>query len=158
MNELVGIPTHPLFAHAAVTLVPLSALVLLISLFWGRARTRIGGVAPLLAVIAALAVWLTRMAGEYLEKDLGLEGDARVGEHSTFADALMIWAVVLAVVAIVFYVVTAERTRPVRERIPVLGGRAVRVVVGVLVVFSVISAVWGVVATGHSGAALVWGS
>jgi len=157
VNTLAGIPTHPLFAHAAVTLVPLTVIIALAAVFSTRARLRIGGVAPVLAVVTVIAVWLTRIAGEYLASQEGPGQAAAIHAHSEKADALMIWSVILAVTVLTVYVLTSARLAAVRSHIPALGSRPAFIVAGVAVAIASIGAMWAVIATGHSGAEMVWG-
>ncbi len=42
MDELFGLPAHPLLVHAAVVLVPLAAIGVVLIAFWPAARARLG--------------------------------------------------------------------------------------------------------------------
>src|SRR5205823_5424559 len=68
MSTINGLPAHILLVHAIVVLLPLSALLLVVSAVWSKARRRLAGANALLAVFVLLLVPVTTNAGEWLER------------------------------------------------------------------------------------------
>jgi hypothetical protein len=156
MWEIDGLPVHVLVVHAVVVLVPLSALVVLLAVFWPHARARLGVVSPLLALGALATVPVAVQAGQWLEQRVPTS--ALVREHTDLGGTLLPWVVALAVVAVVvWWLDGAGGLRGSRG-----AGRwqletpAVRVAVGVLAVVVAAGAVVTVVRVGESGSRAVW--
>jgi hypothetical protein len=63
-TEIHGLPAHVLLVHAVVVLIPLSALLVVLSAAWPAARRRIGVASPLLALVNLALVPVTTHAGE----------------------------------------------------------------------------------------------
>ena len=74
-----GLPTHPLFVHGAVVLVPLTALALVVCAAWPGAARRLSWVLPLLGLVT-LALVLAGVTGCSSKK-------AAVYEHENFDDS-----------------------------------------------------------------------
>lgn len=101
MDEINGLPAHPLLVHATVVLLPLAALALVLHVSWPAARRRLGVVTPILALIGLILVPVTTSAGEALAAGLGPVGEsAPVRRHEELAEQVLPWAIVLAVLAL----------------------------------------------------------
>jgi hypothetical protein len=74
MSTINGLPAHILLVHAIVVLLPLSALLLVLSAGWERARRRLAGANALLAVLVVVLVPVTTNAGEWLRATYTSEG------------------------------------------------------------------------------------
>ena len=66
-GEINGLPVHVLVVHAVVALVPLAALLTVLSAVWPAARRRLGIVTPLVALLALGAAFAAQEAGEWLQ-------------------------------------------------------------------------------------------
>ncbi|SEO28936.1 DUF2231 domain-containing protein [Actinacidiphila rubida] len=97
-----GIPAHPLWVHAVVVLVPLSALVLLLCAAWPAVMRRAGVALPLLALAALVSVPLATQAGEWLQEQV--PETAAVERHTEMGDGLLPWSIGIFVVSMVLWV------------------------------------------------------
>ncbi|MFE1326699.1 hypothetical protein [Streptomyces sp. NPDC058741] len=98
-----GVPAHPLWAHAVVVLVPLSALALVVCAAWPAVMRRAGIVLPLLALVALVTVPLATDAGEWLEERV--PENAATERHTEMGDGLLPWAVAIFVLAVLLWLV-----------------------------------------------------
>ena len=141
MNEILGLPMHPLVVHAVVVLVPLVAVgtvAAAVSRTWfDRLRLVLAG----LAVGAAAAGVVARSSGESLLRRV--PGSPEVASHANVSDALP-WLLLPAAALVLAWALIGPQHRWHR----VLAVTAVVVWVG--------ATVWTVLA-GHSGAVSVWG-
>jgi cytochrome b involved in lipid metabolism len=141
---IAGLPMHPLVVHAAVVLLPLSALVLVVLVFVPSWRTRFGW-----ATIAGLAAgtgaaFVAKESGEALAAKVGLPAD-----HALWGDILVPVSIGLFVVAVAWLVL--------RNRAARTSSRSVAATVaGALVVVLALAATAITVIVGHSGAQAVW--
>ncbi|MFN8126457.1 MAG: DUF2231 domain-containing protein [Candidatus Nanopelagicales bacterium] len=143
-DEVAGLPLHPLVVHAAVVLIPLAALGLLVMASSGARSKRYSPVIVFVAVVAALAAFVSRWSGEQLR----LTEVVRADRHFTYG-AYLPW-VALALMVIVIILALMDRQG---------GGRrnAVGTIVALLGIVVALGAIVGTVIVGHSGAELVWG-
>jgi hypothetical protein len=68
MTTVNGLPAHILLVHAIVVLLPLAALLLVLTAVWPDARRRLAGPNALLSLLVVVLVPLTTSAGEWLER------------------------------------------------------------------------------------------
>jgi hypothetical protein len=151
IDELFGLPAHPLFVHAAVVLLPLAAVVTLVCAAWPRSRRYYAPLALGVALVATLAVGLAQGSGEELEEEV--DETELVEAHTEQGEQVLPWAVAVTVAAAAVTAVSV-----LSKRRPALTGRAV---IAALVVVSLIAgagAIWTVVEVGHSGAKATWDS
>lgn len=141
MPETIGgLPLHPLVVHAAVVLLPLSALGLLVVLAIPRARRTYGWLPVLGLGLSTVAAWVAKESGEQLSEVMGLPQ-----EHAEWGDRLVPIAAVLFLVSVVWY----WRVRS--GRIGVLSGMTAALAALLSIVAIVV-----VVIVGHSGAEAAW--
>ena len=144
LDTVLGLPVHPLIVHATVVLVPLTALLVIAAAVSGRARSWLGPVPAVAAVLCCGLVPLTTSSGEALEHRL--PDNPLIEHHQELADTL-IWLVLpLAVVAVAAWFV---RRRGV-------GGRTLLAAVSVLAVLLAVGTLVDVTLIGHSGAKASW--
>lgn len=141
---IAGLPMHPLVVHAAVVLLPLSALVLVVLVFVPSWRTRFGW-----ATIAGLAAgtgaaFVAKESGEALAAKVGLPAD-----HAFWGDILVPVSIGLFVVAVAWLVLRDRAERTSRRS-------AAATVTGALAVVLALAATAITVIVGHSGAQAVW--
>lgn len=150
-TEVNGLPAHVLLVHVVVMLIPIAALLLVLSAVWPAARARIGVVLPLVALVALISVPLTTHAGEWLQEQMG-GGSPLVGRHATLANQMLPWAVGLFLVSAAVWAV--HRFVPAARQ----GSSRTLLTVG-LAVLAVVVAVGSVVTVyrvGDSGAKAAW--
>lgn len=149
-DEIRGLPVHPLAVHAAVVLVPLAALLaVLFVIAKTRAWARLPF--PLVAVGAALAVYVSKLSGQNFRVALYVNGDhevdERVAAHASAANLLFIMMLVFAALAVVAFVLE-RRTDPFEG--------PVAVVVSVLLVVGAGVVAFQTLRVGELGAKAVW--
>ncbi len=159
LTTVDGLPSHPLFVHAAVTLLPIAVILLLVSAVWPPARARLGLLTPVVGLVAFIACWVTKEAGERLEHSPLMRGmRPRIHHHAEMGSAAAIWSFGVFVLTVLVW---AGSSRMVTSRVPavgVLGGRAGSIVLAVLAVAASVTGMWALIVAGDSGARLVWSS
>lgn len=158
-ESVFGLPVHPLAVHATVVLVPLAALALLAHVLVPAARRRLGVVTPVLAILALVLVPISTESGEQLEHRL--PESELIEKHAELADGMLPWALALAVMAVVVYVIDRVRRRAesggAESRAAGWGSRpVVGLVAAVLAVIAVVGLAQQVARVGHSGATATW--
>ena len=143
MEDILGLPLHPLVVHAPVVLVPLAALGALLVLFSGSLRDRFGWLTAGLAIAAAASAIAARLSGELFLTQLGVGGEA-VNTHRMWGQ-LAPWPAVAMAVLLVAAMLLRNRT-----------GALWWIVVGLAAAAAVVS-LGLILITGHSGATAVWG-
>ena len=149
INELFGLPAHPLVVHAAVVLLPLAAVATLICAAVPRARRHYAPVALGVALVATIAVGLAQGSGEELEEQV--DETELVEEHTEQGERVLPWAIGVTVAAAA---VTAAPM--VARRRPTASPRALTAVLVTLSLVVGALATWTVVEVGHSGAKATW--
>ncbi|GAA1884318.1 DUF2231 domain-containing protein [Asanoa iriomotensis] len=155
LNNILGIPAHPLIIHAAVIFIPLLCLGAIVYAVVPRFRGKIGWAVLALAVIAPIAAWLATESGENLRERLiaaGFSQDIidKVNQHQSYGDKTWWFTLALGVVTLVMLFIT-NGVRPVPQP-PIWVTLAVSVVV---IALAVVTAIY-VFLTGDSGAHAVW--
>lgn len=149
IEELFGLPAHPLIVHAAVVLLPLAAVATMLCAALPRLRRHYAPVALAIALGATLAVGLAQGSGEALEERV--DETELVEEHADQGERVLPWALGVVVVA---GMVTAAPWL-VRRR-PALPAKAVTATAVALSLIAGAGAIWSVVEVGHSGAKATW--
>jgi uncharacterized membrane protein len=156
MDELFGLPAHPLVVHAPVVLIPLAVIglvVMLVSKTWHeRLRWPVLGV----AVIGTIGAIFAAASGEALEEDIrereGREALRAVHSHVEAGNLARTLAIVFLVLLIVYLFVPILISR--RSDKPQPGW--LRPLLLVLVVLAGVGSMISIVDAGHSGAKAVW--
>lgn len=153
-----GLPAHPLVVHAAVVLVPLSALAFICTAWRREWRDMYLLPVSLMASAGAVAAFIAKETGESLE-DAVKETGKRLGEHPEQGDIAFIVTVLFGLCTVGSYLVLrfgpAVRRRVGLEdrlQLPVSDATAAYLVT---LPFAIAATVYVVIA-GHSGAELVW--
>lgn len=144
--EIAGLPLHPLIVHAVVILVPLTALALILGAFLPAARTRLGVVTPIAALIVLLLVPVTMLAGEALAQQVG--PIPAVLHHAGLGRMLWPWTLAMFAVAVGQWCWYRFGEAP---------RRTARAIIAVLAVVSGAGSTVMVVLIGEAGARAVWG-
>lgn len=149
LDQLFGLPAHPLVVHAAVVLLPLAAIATVVLAFLPRFRRTYGPIVIGLAALATLAVGLAQGSGEELQHKV--DRTQLVEEHTEQGEVVLPWAIVLTVASVVVVGVPE-----LLERKPDLPGRALTGAALVLALVAGIGATYTVIDVGHSGAKATW--
>ena len=149
LEEIFGLPAHPLVVHAAVVLLPLAAITTLVCAAVPRARRLYAPVAVGLALVATLAVGLAQGSGEALEEEV--DETELIEEHTEHGEQVLPWAIAVTVAA------AAVTAAPVlARRRPALSARTVTAALVAVSLLAGAGAVWTVGEVGHSGAKATW--
>lgn len=146
VSTISGLPAHVLLVHAVVVLLPLAALLLVLTVLWPAARSRLAPVNVVLAVGVTALVPVTTSAGEWLQARV--ESTEVVREHTELGDTALWVALPVAVLALIVW---WRARRPSDDASHVVG-----VVVTVLAVLAAGAAVYDVYLIGDSGARATW--
>jgi hypothetical protein len=161
--EIAGLPLHPLVVHAAVTLVPLSALASVAFVLVARWRWLLRWPAAVLAVVAALVAWVSRLSGSALLDDRPfllespqlrdqIETHQELGELLSLVSLPYALLVLLAAWSLAGTTALAGGRGAQESRLP-----ALEKVLPVLVVLAALGVLLLVVLTGDAGSRAVWG-
>lgn len=166
-GSVFGLPTHMLVIHAVVVLLPLTSALLVMSAFSARARLRAGVLLPLAGAVCLVLTPVATSSGEALQAKL--PPNPQIQAHAQAGDALLPWAVALAVMSVAVWWFgrraagsaqagassgAVSSQRPVRElaaRSPLSVGLAV------LATVAAVGATVQVIQIGHLGARATWG-
>ncbi|MGH3331864.1 MAG: DUF2231 domain-containing protein [Nocardioidaceae bacterium] len=154
MPETVfGLPVHPLVVHATVVLVPLAALLLVLSALLPRVRRWAGVLTPVVAIVALVLVPLSTSSGENLEEQVA--ESSLIEQHSEYADGMLPWMIGVAVLAVASYWLD-RRARVYGSADPANRRTGLALAVTVLSVVAFLGTTVQVVLVGHSGAEAAW--
>ena len=165
---IAGLPLHVLLVHAVVVLTPLTALALLLHVFWPTAARRLGIVTPLAALLVLVLVPVTTNAGGALRDAVPIT--EAVERHAELGDTLLPWAIGLFVVSAAVWLWTRTRARSggrvvgfsgrewAEKRMPRGGVIAIDIVLKLLAVAVAVGIIIDVILIGDAGSRAVWGS
>lgn len=160
LQQIFGLPAHPLLVHAPVLLIPLcaiGAIWMVVSPTW---RHKIGWIVVVLAGGAVVASQLAAGSGEALQDALHKD-TALVERHADLGETFVWFALVffLAVLALMVWDTMQRRKAAAAGEEPdlhLLGRSGVAVALGAVVVVTALGASFRVYQVGHSGAKSVW--
>jgi hypothetical protein len=155
LDNIFGVPAHPLIVHAVVVLVPLAALGAIAAAFSPRVRRRYGWLVAVFAVLDVVLVPLATGSGESLEERV--PETALVEKHTEMGEQLLPWVIGLAVgmVALMLLARVASHVGPA-GRAPSPATRWVSILVAAVTVVAASGTLVQVVRIGHSGAEASW--
>lgn len=157
MSTVNGLPAHVLLVHAVVVLLPLCALLLVLTAVWPAARQRLAGPNALLSLFVLALVPITTDAGEWLESRVTETG--LVEKHAELGDTAIWVALPVAAMAVAVW----WRDREARVGASV-GGRTylapgsatVTKVIAILAIVVAGAAIFDIYRIGDSGARSAW--
>jgi hypothetical protein len=118
MTTVNGLPAHILLVHAIVVLLPLAALLLVLTAAWPAARRKLAGANAILSVLVVVLVPVTTDAGEWLERRVA--STPLVRAHTDLGDTAIWAAIPVAVLAlIVWWRAREARSVAVAQELPV---------------------------------------
>jgi hypothetical protein len=155
MTTVNGLPAHILLVHAIVVLLPLAALLLVLTAFWPAARPRLAAPNAILSILVVVLVPLTTSAGEWLENRV--PQSALLHKHTELGDSAIFYAIPIAVLALVVWWREREaRSGSGRRTWLAPLSTAVTGVVAVLALVVGVAGVYGVYRIGDSGSKAAW--
>ena len=98
-DTIAGLPIHPLVVHAAVVLLPLGALGLIAMVVKPALQERYGSLIMAVIVMGAGSAFVADQSGEALAARVGSPG-----EHEEWGERLVMSAMLLTVVALVWWI------------------------------------------------------
>ncbi|WP_431964900.1 DUF2231 domain-containing protein [Actinacidiphila sp. bgisy160] len=164
-----GLPSHPLFVHGVVVLIPLTALALVACTLWPTVARRFSWPLPVLGLVTLALVVLTTESGEWLEERV--KETALVERHTEMGEGLTPWAIALFVLTTAVWwlgrvtaprdpakgdTVTPATSRRASSAVRLASSVPVRVAAVVLALAVTVGAVFEVYRIGDSGAKAVW--
>lgn len=158
IDEILGLPAHPLIVHAAVVFGPLLAGAVIAYALVPPFRKYLAWVVLGLGVAGPAALWFAKLSGDaFLDRQLkagaGPEFAAQLVQHADYGEMAAWFGTALGVLAILLVlVVRAASRRPssTGSQILTYGLAAVAVIAAGFTLFYVVR-------TGHTGAENVWG-
>ena len=166
MTTVNGLPAHILLVHAIIVLLPLAALLLVLSALWPAARAKLAGPNAILAVLVVVLVPITTDAGEWLERRVASTPVMRT--HTELGDTALYVAIPVAVLALLVWwrrreslasqaADTGSATVATRRRTFLApASTAVTVLLSVLAVVAAGAACYDIYRIGDSGAQASW--
>jgi uncharacterized membrane protein len=151
-----GIPLHPLIVHAAVVLVPLAALFATAYAVLPSRRWQTRTPAVVLAVVAAVSVWLAAATGDNLKGRLN-ENTSLIQTHEHWAGLLQAATWVLAALVVVAWW-SLPHHNPLPDKDHKQGVTTLAKPLVLLLPVAAVTVLVLVVLTGDAGARAVWGT
>jgi uncharacterized membrane protein len=150
IDNLFGIPAHPLLVHFPLLLIPLAALSALAAVTVQRHRRRLAWFASGVTFIALVSVQFALGSGEALEHRV--KKTDLVRRHAAMGDSVRLYAILLLMALLVLAMLpqsswTAARAQ--RRRVAVA-------TTSLVVVVAAVANIVAIVRVGHSGAKSVW--
>lgn len=156
-GEFQGLPLHVLLVHGVIVLIPLAALLTVLSAVWPAARRRLGIITPLTALVALILVPIATNAGEWLlARAYAAQGAGAsallVQDHVALGNTMLWFAIGLFVASLLAWGVPLVLARASKGApAPWIG-----VVVAVIAIALAGASVFQVVRVGESGSKAVW--
>jgi predicted heme/steroid binding protein len=142
-----GIPVHPLVVHAAVVMVPLTALGVVVMAAVPRFSRRYGWLVVIASLVGTGASFVSKQAGEALAERVGQPGF----DHAELGDIMPIVAALLMAVTVALWLI--DRSAPDDGPNP---RRGLRIGVAVIAVLVAVGNAFWMYRVGDSGAKSVW--
>ena len=164
MDQLFGLPAHPLVVHLPVVLLPLAAIGAIATVIRPSWYLRYRWLVVAVAGVGMLGAVLAASSGEELEHEVARSASdaARraIHDHAEAGDVARTMSIVFFVVILAYALVPwwlARRDDGDSDGEGSSGAPAwLRPVLAVAVVLASLGTVWTVIDAGHSGADSVW--
>lgn len=139
-DTISGLPVHPLVIHFVVVMAPLASLGLVVAVLNMAFRRRFALALVLMLIVSVPLAFVAKESGESLAERVGI-----TERHQSLGDIFPLWVTVLAVVAVVWYLLVRRE-----------GSGALRKIAGVAVIALSIGVTSLTFLVGHSGAEATW--
>src|SRR5215471_13395855 len=106
IDEVFGLPAHPLFVHIPIVLIPLAALGALIMAVAPRTRARLGWPVVAVSGVAVFFAWMAKGSGSKLA--LRVDPDPKLTHHIAMGNTMYLVALVFFVLVTAFVVVDSR--------------------------------------------------
>lgn len=150
IDNLFGIPAHPLLVHLPLMLVPLAALSALVAVAVQRHRRRLAWLATGITFIALVSAQLAVASGQALERRVKKTALSR--RHASLGDDVRLYVLLLFVVLLVLAMLPHSSWSGTRAQ----RRRAAVALTSVVVVLVAVVNVTLVLMVAQSGAKAVW--
>lgn len=147
LDTISGIPSHPLFVHIPVVLVPALGIAAIVLVFRPAWRRTIGWWLPVAAGVALVGTLLAVGSGEALDERV--EGLVDTDRHRSLALTTRTFVAV-------FFLATVTQTVLDRRREPEAPRSWLAIGAAVAVVATAGLATWWMFLTGEEGARITW--
>lgn len=154
MERIFDLPAHPLFVHAPIVLLPITAIAAVLFMFRPIWRVRFRWQLAAASLIVFVSTFLATQSGEAL--DDALKGLAPVDKHADLAEFTQILCLGLFLLTVLMAFL-APRLNPIlgSDRVNPMYRTIERSMALVVAVVAVVATVW-MIRTGHEGAKVVW--
>jgi uncharacterized membrane protein len=139
---ITGLPVHVFITHAVVVLLPLAVLTLILVITIPKLRAHYRYPAVGLAIVGAISAIIAEQSGQALQARVGYPG-----EHAEWGEMVPPVAVALAVLSVIWLILS---------RMASSRGKVVAAVIGGVIIVGGIIAVVLTVQAGHSGSEETW--
>jgi hypothetical protein len=161
MDELFGLPAHPLVVHAPVVLLPLAVIGVAAMMIRPSWYARYRWPVLVLTAVGTIGAIFAASSGEELEElvEDGATRDARrlVEGHAEAGEMARTLAIAFFVAVLAFVVVPWFLERRTRAAAAGATPRWLKPVLMVLVAVTAVGSLITIIDAGHSGADSVWG-
>jgi uncharacterized membrane protein len=153
MESFLELPAHPLFVHAPVVLMPITAMLAALFMVRRDFRRRFSSwFAALSGGLLVMTVMATQ-SGEAFDK--ALKGLAPIDRHEALAETTQYLVLALFVVAVAQAIMVRRESRPGRSTGNETAKKITTGLAAAVLTFSLLGSVW-MARTGHEGAKAVW--
>jgi hypothetical protein len=157
MERIFDLPAHPLFVHAPMVLLPLTAIATVLFIFRPTWRVRFRWQLVAASFIVFVSTFLATQSGEAL--DHALKGLAPIDKHADMAEVTQVLCFGLFILALAMAFL-APRLHPISGHLDhSSNGPQSKATGSLLAVFvaviAIVATVW-MIRTGHEGAKVVW--
>lgn len=149
MNNLFGVPAHPLLVHLPVVGIPVLAMLAVAMIVKPEWREKLAVPTAVLAVLMAAATILAAGAGESLQERV--PNTELVRKHAELGDQLKAITIAFAAVLVAYAVLLKFKSHDLLRRLAPL----LPALLAGCVLVGAVATVWDV-RTGHAGAKAVW--
>lgn len=155
IDQIQGLPAHPLVVHLPVVLIPLTLLLAVVAVAWPAGRRTLSLVVLIGATASMLGAQAAVMSGDWLETRV--RETSVVAQHAELGEGTRTLAILMFLAAVAFFAREWRDRLPGGERLrALLAPRGVAVAMSVvLLATAVLTTVW-VVRAGHMGAKAAW--
>lgn len=159
LDDVFGVPTHPLAVHAPVVLVPIAAVVAVVLAARTDWRVRVGWLMPAAVLVLVAMLFVAKESGESAKEAENVFGD--IARHEDLANATfvlsLVWFVLTLAVAVRDRMTVRDRhTFALSADAAMVGRDTIGQVLAILAAAAaVITTVW-LIRTGHAGAESRW--
>lgn len=158
IDELFGLPAHPLLVHVPVVFIPLTLILAILAVSWARGRKVLSLVVAAGATIGMVGAQIAVMSGKGLEERV--RETSLVRQHAELGEGTRTFAILVFLLAVAFLVREwgGELRVPGAERLRrALAPQAMGIALSVALLLSAgLTTVW-VARAGHVGAKATWG-